>query len=363
MKPKFLLPIAALIAAVAALSQQPPPAARTTGPGIQSGADSNYAAIIATCKVPPPGRGGGTAKGGAPKGAPKGGGAPKGAPAPSLREYTVTAIPGVVNAGAQWSEIWTVDGNNADGIIADTNGDLLIAQNDNSNVVRLDPSGKSSIAFTGTNTGGSLSMNSKGAIFILNRGLMPSIEQLAPKRQYLTDRLPNGDTLDCLGGVLNDSTADSKGGVYFTAGTVFYADSKGKVTRYGENLGTNGIMLSADEKRLFVTNGATLAVFDVKGDGSLTNQREFTKWEGGGGDGSTFDSAGRLYVTTNPGIQVIDPNGKNLGLIPTPRGTITVTFGGPDRKTLYAVALDNAMNKDWIIALPMLSTGAKPRAK
>ena len=44
MKPKLLLPIAALIAAmlaaVAALSQQPPPAARTTGPGIQTGADA-----------------------------------------------------------------------------------------------------------------------------------------------------------------------------------------------------------------------------------------------------------------------------------------------------------------------------------
>jgi sugar lactone lactonase YvrE len=280
-----------------------------------------------------------------------------------LREYTINLIPSVVNAGTQWKEVWTVDGNNADGIIADTNGDLLIAQNDNSEVIRLDSMGKASVAYTGTNTGGSLAMNSKGGLFILNRGLMPSIEQLLPKRQYLTDRMPNGDTLDCIGAVLNDSTADSKGGVYFTAGTVFYADKNGKITRYGENLTTNGIMLSADENRLFVTNGATLAVFDVKGDGSLTNQREFTKWEGGGGDGSTFDTEGRLYVTTPPGIQVIDKDGKNLGMIPTPRGTISVTFGGIDRKTLYAVSRDNAQNKDWIIALPMLSTGARPRAK
>lgn len=360
MKHTLILTLAILCAVTAALSQQAPPAARTTGPGIQAGADSHFAEVVATCKVPPPGRGGaGAAKGGA---APKGG-APKAAPAPSLREYTVASIPGVVASSVQWKEIWTVDGNNADGIIADTNGDLLIAQNDNSEVVRLDSAGKASIAYTGTNTGGSLTMNSKGALFILNRGLMPSIEQLAPKRQYLTDRLANGDSIDCLGSVLNDSTADSKGGVYFTSGTVFYADKNGKITRYGENLGTNGIMLSADEKTLFVTNGATLAAFDVKADGSLTNQREFTKWEGGGGDGSTFDNDGRLYVTMNAGIQVIDKTGKNLGMIPTPRSTISVTFGGQDRKTLYAVARDNAQNKDWIIALPMLSTGAKPRAK
>ncbi|MEO5925118.1 MAG: SMP-30/gluconolactonase/LRE family protein [Bryobacteraceae bacterium] len=360
MKPKYLLPAAVLTAAVAALSQQPPPAPRTTGPGIQAGSDSHYAEVVATCKTPPPGRGGaGAAKGGAPKG----GGAPKAAPAPSLREYTISAISGVVDAGLQWKEVWTVDGNNADGFTADANGDLLIAQNDNSEVVKLDSTGKATVAFTGTNTGGSLAFNTKGALFILNRGLMPSVEQLLPKRQYLADRMPNGDTLDCIGTVVNDMTADSKGGVYFTAGTVFHVDPKGKVTRYGENLGTNGILLSADEKMLFVTNGGTLAAFDVKSDGSLANQREFAKWEGGGGDGLTFDAQGRIYVTFPGGIQVVDKTGKNLGMIPTPRAPITATFGGADRKTLYTVVRDNATNKDWILALPVLTPGAKPRAK
>jgi len=110
-------------------------------------------------------------------------------------------------------------------------------------------------------------------------------------------------------------------------GGVFYADPKGKVTRYGQNLATNGIVLSPDEKYLYVTNGPTLAVFDVGKDGSLTNQREFAKLEGGGnGDGSAFDAAGRLYVTSNPGVQVVGPDGKYLGLIPTPRGIISVAF-------------------------------------
>ena len=113
--------------------------------------------------------------------------------------------------------------------------------------------------------------------------------------------------------------------------------------------------------RIWVTNGPTLAVFDVQKDGSLVNQREFAKWEGGGGDGSTFDNQGRLYVTSAAGVQVISPEGKVLGVIPTPRNTITVTFAGKDRKTLYAVARDNAMNRDWIIALDMLSQGSKKR--
>jgi gluconolactonase len=270
-------------------------------------------------------------------------------------------IPGVIAAGQMWKEVWQVDGNNADGIIATKDGGLLIAQNDNSNVVKLDKDGKVSTAYSGTNTGGSVAMNSKGALFVANRGLNPSIEQLAPVRKTLANKY-NDDPMDCIGVVLNDITADSKGGVYFTMGGLYHADAKGKVTKYGENLGTNGIMLSADEKHLWVTNGPTLAEFDVQKDGSLTNQHEFVKFEGGG-DGSTFDSMGRLYVTTNAGVQVISPEGKVLGLIPTPRGIISVAFSGPDRKTLYVVSRDNPTNKDWILGIQMIAQGPKGRGK
>jgi sugar lactone lactonase YvrE len=177
-------------------------------------------------------------------------------------------------------------------------------------------------------------MNSKGVLFIANRGLNPSIDTLAAPRKALANRY-NDDPLDCIGGVLNDVTADSKGGVYFTMGG-----------------------------HLYVTNGPALAAFDVQKNGSLTNQHEFAKLEAGGnGDGSTFDTAGRIYVSTNPGVQVIARDGKYLGLIPTPRGIISVAFSGPHRKTLYAVARDNTQNKDWIIAIQMIAQGPKGRAK
>jgi len=206
-------------------------------------------------------------------------------------------------------------------------------------------------------------MNSKGSLFLVNRGLNPSIEQLAPQRKMLANRY-NEDPLDCIGGVMNDLSADDKGGVYFTMGGLFYANPKGKITRYGENLRTNGIVLSPDEKHLYVTNGPAVAVFDVGKDGSLSNQREFAKLEAGGnGDGSTFDSAGRLYVTSNPGVQVFSADGKYLGLIPTPRGIISVAFSGPDRKTLYAVARENMQNKDWILSIQTNAQGPKGRGK
>jgi gluconolactonase len=340
------------LGAMAAWSQIPLPAGKTTGPGVQAARDSKEPEVLKTCKVPPP------AAGARPPG-------PR--PAPAAVEpgpKTVTEIPGVVAAGQQWKEIWEVDGNNADGIVATKDGGILIAQNDNSDVVKLDKDGKTSIAYVGTNTGGALAMNSKGALFIDNRGLSASIEELAPHRKTLANHY-NGDSLDCIGGVLNDLTADSKGGAYFTMGGLFYSDPQGKVTKYGENLFTNGIVLSEDEKHLYVTNGMAVAAFDVQKDASLTNQREFAKLQGGGfgGDGSAFDAAGRLYVTSNAGVQVIGADGKNLGVIPTPRDVISVVFSGPDRKTLYAVSRDNARNKDWIIAIEMIAQGPKGRGK
>lgn len=348
MRTRSMLAIAGILGLTAAQGQTPAPPAPRTGPGVQAAADSKEPDILKTCKVPPPGRGGGRGPG-------------RGAPPPATRDTTVKEIPGVIAAGQQWKEVWQVDGNNADGIIATKDGGLLIAQNDKSEIVKLDKNGKTSVAYTGTNTGGSVAMNSKGALFVANRGIYPSIEELAPNRKPLANKY-NGDPMDCIGVVLNDITADSKGGVYFTMGTVYHTDSAGTVTKFGENLNTNGIVLSADEKHLYVTNGPTLAVFDVQPDGSLTNQHEFAKLQAGG-DGSTFDSAGRLYVTTNPGVEVIGTDGKSLGVIPTPRGVISVAFSGPNRKMLYAVSRDNAQNKDWIIAIPTIAQGPKGRGK
>ena len=111
--------------------------------------------------------------------------------------------------------------------------------------------------------------------------------------------------------------ADSNGGVYFTKGGVYHADAKGTITQYGTVNGTNGIVLSPDEKTLYVTGrlastptdpvpagtppGARpggLVAFDVQADGSLTNERQFALV---GGDGSAVDEQGRIYTTGGGG--------------------------------------------------------------
>src|SRR6187431_2291315 len=364
MKRDVFLSLTFVLASAAAFAQ----IALPPGASPQAPQDPGYQALIATCKTPPPARGGGP--GGARGGAPQGG-APAAAAAPATfppppAEYTVAGIPGVIAAGQKWTKVWEVSGNNADGILADKDGDLLIAQNHNSAVVKLDRSGRVSPVYSDTHTGGALAVSKKGETFMVQRGLRQNVTQLTPKRRILADKLPNGDPLDCIGGVINDLTADSKGGVYFTMGGLFHADAKGVVTRYGENLQTNGVVLSADEKTLYVTNGGTVAAFDVQADGSLMNQREFVKLPSGGGDGLTIDSQNRLYVTAGPALHVVAPDGKLLGTIPAPYGLITAAFAGQNKKTMYAVVSltdPDRLQHAYIYSIPMVASGYAGRAK
>ena len=360
MKSKVIVAIAAgFISALVAVGQDqapplPPAPANAPPPSLQNNADPGYTAALAACKNPPPKV--------PPIRWPESG--------PPPRDYTITEISGVIAAGQKWKFLWQEAGNNGDGIVGTKDGGLLLAQNDNSEIVKLDKNGKPSVAYTDTHTGGAISINSKGATFIVERGLHPAIAELSPERKILADHY-QGDTMDCIPSVLNDLAADSKGGAYFTMGGLFYASPSGVITKYGENLRTNGIILSRDEKKLYVTNVNTVVVFDVQPDSSLTNQRDFAKLqEKTAGDGSTIDSEGRIYVSTNPGVQVIGPDGTWLGLIPTPRDVISVSFGGPGRKTLFILAR-GAVNSDGkqianaaqVYSIQMIAQGYKGRPK
>src|SRR5687768_320125 len=143
-------------------------------------------------------------------------------------------------------------------------------------------------------------------------------------------------------GRVNDLVVSRQGVVYFTSGGAFSVRAGFPVVAIGENLRANGIMLSPDEKTLYVTNGTSIAAFDVQPDGRVRNQREFARLavgaDGGSGDGMAIDAAGALYVTAQQaGVQVFSPEGKHLGTIPTPRNAISVAFSGPDKRTLYVV--------------------------
>jgi len=207
-------------------------------------------------------------------------------------------------------------------------------------------------------------------LFLAVRGLGTGIEQLEPQRKMFASSF-NGEPLECVGGVMNDLVAAARGGVYFsvTGGGLFYANSQGVVSQYGDDVSrANGIVLSPDEETLYATNGTVVLAFDVQPDGSLMNQREFGWLRGGqGGDGSAVDAEGRLYVATGVSADVFAPNGEFLGSIWGPQGMHGVALGGKDKKTLFGIVFYGTWGtpsaRNQVVAIPMIAQGYTGRAK
>ena len=302
---------------------------------------------------------------------------------PAPRDLTIAAIPGVVSGGGSWTKIWQQGGNSADGILAEKDGSVLVAQEDYDTVLKIDVNGKTSVFVANAKGIGSISMDRKGRLYGAHRTERPgstkpdrdaivnAITMLAPDRKVVANKWADGMPLSVRP---NDLAADGQGGAYFTSGCVFYASASGTAGVAGEDLRTNGIAFSPDDKILYVTNGAAIVAFDVAGPGTLTNRRDFATLDSGG-DGMAVDTDGRLYVTTNAGVQVIDKTGASLGVIPTPRGVISVAFAGPAKKTLFVIGsgADDANGQPiregpqqtaaTVYTLPMLAQGVKGRAK
>lgn len=299
----------------------------------------------------------------------------------------MAAIPGVVAAGAPWTIVWQGT-DNADGLVGTDDGGLLFAQEQPSQISKLDRDGRVSVFLRDTRGAGAISIDTRGRVFVVERTCTDpgrnaspapckeptAVAVLAPERKILAESMDNGLSL----GRLNDLVAAKNGSVYFTSGGAFRLDPTGHVSSLGERIRANGIALSRDEGVLYVTNGNVVVAFDVQPDGTMANRRDFATLEAGGaGDGMAIDADGRLYVTSNPGVQVFDVNGKYLGLIPTPRAAISVAFSGPSKKTLYIVGSGAAgadgreivtppgvrNNAKTIYRLPMLATAFSGRPK
>ncbi|HEX6997119.1 MAG TPA: SMP-30/gluconolactonase/LRE family protein [Gammaproteobacteria bacterium] len=264
---------------------------------------------------------------------------------PGEREAVVAAIPGVVAAGTQWQLVWA-DFETADGIVGTPDGGVLFAQEQTDTIRKLDAAGREHVFLSHTRGVGSVSLDSQGRLFAVERTCteplnpdLPGCNELTsvalvwPERRVLANSFPDGRPL----GRLNDLIADGKGGAYFTVGGAYYVNAEGRISTVAEgDIRSNGIMLSPDGRTLYVTNVTEVLAFDVRADGTTGNRRVFATLEGDdGGDGMAVDAEGRLYVTANRGVHVFSPDGEHLGLIPTPRRPITLAFSGPEKRTLY----------------------------
>ena len=129
MKHSIAVGVFVACAVAATSSAQNPSSSFPRGNRRQSWKNPGLKSVLAKCKTPPqpfsiPGAAASAANSAPP-------------PAPTSRPSS--AIPGVIAARQHWTAVWSWEGNNADGPIAGDNGTVLFANNDASNVMKLDP--------------------------------------------------------------------------------------------------------------------------------------------------------------------------------------------------------------------------------
>ncbi len=118
----------------------------------------------------------------------------------------------------------------------------------------------------------------------------------------------------------------------------------------------NGLTLSPDQQQLCITESAShwVWIYTIQPDGSLTNKQRYG-WlqvldteENAWSDGLKPDTAGRMYVCTKLGIQILDQLGRVNAIITTPPSnnqTSNCCFGGPDFNILYVTAGDRVFRR------------------
>lgn len=109
----------------------------------------------------------------------------------------------------------------------------------------------------------------------------------------------------------------------------------------------NGLCFSPDESLLYIndTPNALIRVFDVAGDGSISNGRMFAEAIGDGDlakgglvDGMKCDERGNIWVTGPGGIWVFTPEGEHLGVVEIPESVGNLCFGGPGWSSMFVPA-------------------------
>ncbi|MER5445979.1 SMP-30/gluconolactonase/LRE family protein [Streptomyces sp. NPDC002766] len=120
--------------------------------------------------------------------------------------------------------------------------------------------------------------------------------------------------------------------------------------------GPNGVILSADERRLYVSDSraARIRVFDVADDGTLSGGKVFAAaGEGVHYDNIRLDDQGRLWAAAlEDGVHCYDPDGTLIGRLRVPGTVANVTFGGPKNNRLFITAATT------VYSLVMSVTGA-----
>ena len=169
----------------------------------------------------------------------------------------------------------------------------------------------------------------------------------------------------------NDLCQLTNGNIYFTCPDwssatyqgVYLLKPDGSVTRVNNALyQPNGIITSLDETKLYVSEsssglGGTITtkrwwVFPINADGTLGTGSVFfkpTTSYTNDPDGMTIDEHGNLYFCGLGGVWIVSPSGTQLKMIRVTENCSNITFGGPDKRTLYITCQDKVYSLAMVV--------------
>ncbi|MBN4075454.1 SMP-30/gluconolactonase/LRE family protein [Gammaproteobacteria bacterium AH-315-E17] len=150
----------------------------------------------------------------------------------------------------------------------------------------------------------------------------------------------------------NDLWVDASGGIYFTDPRygdesnlpqdgyhVYYlpAGSSEAIRVIDDLVRPNGIIGTRDGSTLYVADAEAniTYAYDIDAPGQVSGKRVYVTL---GSDGVSLDERGNLYLTGGGRVTIYAPGGALIETIDVPQAPSNLTFGGPDRQTLYITA-------------------------
>ncbi|HEX3797454.1 MAG TPA: SMP-30/gluconolactonase/LRE family protein [Verrucomicrobiae bacterium] len=241
------------------------------------------------------------------------------------------------------------DGNKfTDGPTANTAGEIFFNDSPNKRIKKIGLDGKETIFVEGQSASG-LAFGPDGKLYACERdGNKITAYDPSGKREVLFDNA------GC-----NDLAVTHGDEIYYTddaSKKVWFIDANRQRRVVDEGIAyPNGVRLTPDQSLLLVADykGQFVYSFQILPNGSLTNKQRYFDLHLADGnmqssaDGMTVDTEGRLYVTSDLGVQICDQAGRVQGIIPKPqRGPLTaVAFGGANRNELYVACGDKLFKR------------------
>lgn len=143
-----------------------------------------------------------------------------------------------------------------------------------------------------------------------------------------------------------------------STGNIWRVDIDGTIALLESDMGTtNGIEVSPDEQKLYVNESVQrkVWVYDLSADGSISNKQLLIEFPDHGMDGMRCDNKGNLYITRHGKgtVAVVSPGGEQLREISLKgKKPSNITFGGPDGRTCYVTLQDRGCLETFRVEFP-----------